>query len=899
MPEIVKKATACLLAVSLSLLSASGAWAGGPRSASGTPGAVPALGLPVASAVVGALDVMLAQPPGSPEMLSLETQAKAAVLLRHVQDQAAPAAAADVAPAPAAVPVEQAERTLARVDEVLRDITWHDLHDPKVAERALRGLTERIPADGEAPPAPERLRSVLERLRAPLQNGVNGHANPWDVIFDAVGSHAAAEAAPAPDVRVARDSSRWREVALYIMTAGSLNLSRTAIVGRKFFAHDLDHDQVKDKATINFLRTAEWMIDNVADLPLSLDTAEQINRMLTEGLVPERLRGNLFFHGNPKFHDEVKLFYRWLESDKGKAFAREHPVEMAERLHFLLSFFDGAPDSNGRTARMMADLALMKAGMAPAFYLDIDDYFTRGSVRSGVSLEQRRRYFREMVDRGQEVMATMQPMRERLDRGHSREETAAATLAPGILEHITGTPGHDGAPIEPETRGSAIEYLRLAHLPALNGHVAAAAAGAKEGAAAAGFPGSFRRMLLGISLLEGVSIAMAATMAVYGIKQFGLLYAVIATSLSILTRIPGSWVAAKIKGALDARGIYVASTVVNALQILALPVGLFLFGPGTMGYLAVFMASQAVYGFLWGATFGMAENTIVPKVVGQDRATLERAKLSLMASKTLAALAFAFVVGPVLTFAIGVTPAILVYAGLVLATLPLFLGIRYAPETGAAGPAASANGKPKKEGLTLAEAAPYMATMLMVFTFYTVFVGNFATFMFDPERATFLSLMTIGFYNAGGAVISMSGVLPRLIASWRGRELPPAPPAAKDTSALKKWFGALVLAAAFYLATGLLGLTWLNVTLGAALLGVAIAVNRSQWMAYYMSAVDKAHHEKVASRLNGWPTAASFLPFAILSAGQLLGLPVFPFLLATGIVVAAALAAAWAFSRRQ
>ena len=200
------------------------------------------------------------------------------------------------------------------------------------------------------------------------------------------------------------------------------------------------------------------MLDNAGSLPLNEATASTLNRMLTEGgLMPEEVRGNMYYNGDAAFHQEERQFYEWLSSPKGTSFAAEHPVELAERVHYVISHFDAALDSNGRTARLMADLVLLKAGLAPAFYMGgIGDYFQRGSVRSGVSPETRLAYFREMAENGRKMMAQAVAYKH-----HLEDPMAHLSPADDVASHIQNQEGHQAVAAVPEVRASVAEFIRM------------------------------------------------------------------------------------------------------------------------------------------------------------------------------------------------------------------------------------------------------------------------------------------------------------------------------------------------------------------------------------------------------------------------------------------------------
>ena len=907
MEKFAKQVVAGLVVVAVLLAPVQGGvsvWAAAIEHAAALPpGAVGVVGT-----IVGALGNLGSQAALS-QALTVETQAKAAYLIGAVTlDGVSVLQISGTGGLAAVAPIRPTRRVssdsrreaiaLLRVlDAELENVNWHDLHDPANMGELIARLSKRMP-EGRAV-APEQLRSAIQLLQPGLEPIADG-VNPWEAYFDGVRGRADARHDSIVDVShlVSPTDGDWRPAALAMMVKGALNVSRTALMGRKYAAdRHLEHEDIRAISTRNYRAAAIYVLDNADTLPLNLDTVIAINKMLTaDGLVPADAMGNPYFNGDKKFHREVQQFYDWLASHAGVAFAQHYPMELAERLHYLISHFDSFLDANGRTSRLMADLVLIKAGMAPVFYTDIGDYFKRGTARSNVPPKQRRGYFIEQILEGQKIMS-----RAVL---HRRETLSAEgpEVPDDIRRYVENVAGHNGLPPNPEVRVSVWEFAMITEM--LEAHRASIWMKLAQGLD--GFSGSYKRFIAGASILEGVSIAMAATMAVYGISEFGLMWTAVAASLGILMRIPGSWVAARVKA--SPKAIYLVSTVVTGLQILTLPLGLMLFGPHTVGYLAVFIAGQAIYGFTWGATYGMAESTIMPRIVGHNRRTLETAKLMLTALKTVASLVFAFIVGPVINAAVGMSDSIIVYGLTVLAVLPLLASITFLdePVVGAAtavpAAAASAAAGSKRTSLSLSETLPYMATMFTLFTFYNIYVGGLALFCFNglaeagvrTAHTGLMSFLTIGFYNLGGALISIGALIPKLIASLEGARY--AQSSATDTSTLMKWFTGLTVAAPIYWWTGIAGWEWVNVVLAAAGLGAAMAFNRSQWMAYYQSVLDDSVRNKVTARLNNVPQIVSFIPFAILTVGQLMGLPVLPFLIAATAFCTLLLAVSWLFA---
>lgn len=262
------------------------------------------------------------------------------------------------------------------------------------------------------------------------------HAPGAAAAFDASRLHEAARAVAGwaqgkrePPGRPATDPER-RERILEIMERGSLNVSRTLVVGRRFMAPEKTSDEeIPRLARANFRKAAEYVVDNASELPLSFDTAERLNVILTKGLIPGYLKGDLV-----RNVQAVPEFYRWLEGPDAAALGRADPVSLASTVHDRVSALDAFADGNGRTARLMADLVLLKAGRAPAFYTDIEEYFARGNSRSEAPPEQRAEYFREICRRGEEALC----------RGVGAVEADEARPRLEFLEQLKRQAGQDG-----------------------------------------------------------------------------------------------------------------------------------------------------------------------------------------------------------------------------------------------------------------------------------------------------------------------------------------------------------------------------------------------------------------------------------------------------------------------
>lgn len=274
----------------------------------------------------------------------------------------------------------------------------------------------------EDPPAAlPQLRSISDR-GPPSQAGNEGLAE-GRAAFDGEGT--------------ARTTPEWRRLAMSIMVAGSMNLSRTVALGRRYFAPaETTHAAIQETASRNFRRCAEFIVENAARLPLSRETAIQVNRLLTEELVPDELLGK------PDFHRDSSAVFQWLESPEAARFAAADPMAMAAEVHHRFSKSDSFTDGNGRTARMMADLVLLQHGLPPAFHAGMQEYYARASHRAKAQPEVRLAYYREAVRRSQEVMERPERFSEFAPEAASRE----------LVQSLGGDAGQEGVPVESWTK---------------------------------------------------------------------------------------------------------------------------------------------------------------------------------------------------------------------------------------------------------------------------------------------------------------------------------------------------------------------------------------------------------------------------------------------------------------
>src|SRR5688572_10532971 len=154
------------------------------------------------------------------------------------------------------------------------------------------------------------------------------------------------------------------------MMYGSFQMSRSHALGRSLLApRTLTKAELQATTERDFAVAARYVVSHRHELPLTLSTAQAINRLLTAGTVPEHMRGQAAYRADPA------RLYAWLASSEAVALGQRDPVALAERVHDEVSRLDAFPDGNGRTARLLADLVLLQHGQAPALYQSLEDYF--------------------------------------------------------------------------------------------------------------------------------------------------------------------------------------------------------------------------------------------------------------------------------------------------------------------------------------------------------------------------------------------------------------------------------------------------------------------------------------------------------------------------------------------
>ncbi len=118
--------------------------------------------------------------------------------------------------------------------------------------------------------------------------------------------------------------------------------------------------------------------------PITESLIKKLHAIITKGIndadagiyrnVRVRILGAVFTPPDPlKIPQLMSDFVVWLNSEK------QHPIELAALVHYKLVFIHPFSDGNGRTARLLMNLMLMRAGYPPAVVLNTErkKYYAR------------------------------------------------------------------------------------------------------------------------------------------------------------------------------------------------------------------------------------------------------------------------------------------------------------------------------------------------------------------------------------------------------------------------------------------------------------------------------------------------------------------------------------------
>ncbi len=191
-------------------------------------------------------------------------------------------------------------------------------------------------------------------------------------------------------------SAAQRELALAVMLTTSSPLSRAISYARPYSRQIILNCAADCRrwAEEGFARGARFVVEQASAAALPTCTSiRELNALLVYDQDPPTA-GQLC-------SDAAEPLFVWLETPEAARMAACDPVALAEHVHYEVSARDAFVEGNGRTARLLADWILIRAGMAPVFYRGMRPYFERGSARAPCTREAKQRYFLRLVMRGQ------------------------------------------------------------------------------------------------------------------------------------------------------------------------------------------------------------------------------------------------------------------------------------------------------------------------------------------------------------------------------------------------------------------------------------------------------------------------------------------------------------------
>jgi hypothetical protein len=249
----------------------------------------------------------------------------------------------------------------------------------------MERLAEALARDGFEV-APKALRSWLASWLA-----LEARYGPTADVLDAViAARAGACEASVADARLG--------TARHLMVEGNTRLSRTLAYAHPHTrALDLDAPEHRRQEARDGLAKAVDFV--LARAPTAVPRRDDV--IALNALVVGDLAGD---PGGRLVHDGAEALFRWLDAQGLEPPDATAALAIAERVHHDIAAADAFVDGNGRTARLVADWVLLRAGRAPAFPRSMAAYFARGSARAPVSRDDKRRAFVRTAARGEAVL---------------------------------------------------------------------------------------------------------------------------------------------------------------------------------------------------------------------------------------------------------------------------------------------------------------------------------------------------------------------------------------------------------------------------------------------------------------------------------------------------------------
>jgi biotin carboxylase len=375
------------------------------------------------------------------------------------------------------------------------------------------------------------------------------------------------------------------------------------------------------------------------------------------------------------------------------------------------------------------------------------------------------------------------------------------------------------------------------------------------------FTPSFYTFLGGVTLQAMMQESIAVMKPLYAALVGGLGFAVLTQAMEQAFRIPGSIFGAKFSKRFDARMLYVIANIVNGAAFIAIPL-VFFAKPAWV--LFAFLGYSALAGIAYGMTRGVAEQTMPPRILGQENERLlEKAGSAYFLWVEPAAFGAAFLVS-----ALGIgagnalTPlvhrAAMVAGGLLMLTAIPFAFVKYKQKD-----VAMAEGRHGSEdSLPLRLYVPYAFFQFMHQAFYSLLAWMVAGEVLHNKGLT--GNLT-GLYDLGSfGFVSLMMLAPTALKKLGVKLLP--------NWTEKQWTIAAAVPVALFVWGSLLLRTPAVSLAAAVLLGAATTVGNIKWKKTIQNRLKLEAQPRVFGNLMIAAVLGSLVPFVVIKGGMALNL---------------------------